>query len=664
MKMVTRAFSKTNIAPVQPFHQADAPCETPRKRTSSSAMHFTPSASSDALMDSTPPNTCECAQFTPRSVAHSGYTPTPRCLANYTPRSCQATGSTCSSPPACVERQRQVFMLYGSPLCFDPIDFRAEAEALGEALEAGDVQLKVGAATVDSLTYLLMVAGKQQGLVLHISAHCEKHPEKGIGLVLEDRRGCSHILWQEELDLFLRDKGGLDHLSLLVLNTCHSEELARLFIHHGCPHVICTRHKIHDSTARCFSRQFYRELATNGQTNLLKAYEDTVKALHIDPEPTIKAEAGFFTLYGQRLAQQASLETLCGTGFLLPMRDFVDVSVFLDMRLPARLEQYVEQPELFNTVTRLLTGVQGGKGKRAVLLHGPQGIGKTAFGVEFAHFATAPGRAFSCSPLFLRIRSPSVEAVVTQLEEQLEGMMPIRAASKGCATPMSSGSSPLFSNGVDSPCFDFPEINDILSVQALARRRIKRALQQIESRHRTGRLLLVVDDEGSFLRDSADLRWLLGDLLESTNHLHFLILSREPVYEKLGNVKVLNESKWALNSWEVSNLFLNQIHRQLGAQDLFAPGMQATRPPVGAGRKEIRDFVCQQLCNHPLLHRLEGNPGYVNLVATRVIPGGPDLFELTSMEDLLHLPEEQQASLRPSPYSAGTVDQHQELDLR
>ena len=38
----------------------------------------------------------------------------------------------------------------------------------------------------------------------------------------------------------------------------------------------------------------------------------------------------------------------------------------------------------------------GHQSRRACALWGPEGIGKTALGVEFVHFAAAPGRHFSC----------------------------------------------------------------------------------------------------------------------------------------------------------------------------------------------------------------------------------------------------------------------------
>ena len=62
------------------------------------------------------------------------------------------------------------------------------------------VQLKVGVATVESLTKLLTLARSQKGLALHLSAHAYRSEKGDTGLILEDAKGFSHVLWKKNLE--------------------------------------------------------------------------------------------------------------------------------------------------------------------------------------------------------------------------------------------------------------------------------------------------------------------------------------------------------------------------------------------------------------------------------------------------------------------------------
>ena len=62
------------------------------------------------------------------------------------------------------------------------------------------MQLKVGVATVESLTKLLTLARSQKGLALHLSAHAYRSEKGDTGLILEDAKGFSHVLWKKNLE--------------------------------------------------------------------------------------------------------------------------------------------------------------------------------------------------------------------------------------------------------------------------------------------------------------------------------------------------------------------------------------------------------------------------------------------------------------------------------
>eukprot|EP00438_Fugacium_kawagutii_P035235 Skav227194 [mRNA] locus=scaffold2048:183148:190039:- [translate_table: standard] len=82
------------------------------------------------------------------------------------------------------------------------------------------VQLNVGVATVESLTKLLTLARSQKGLALHLSAHACCSEKGDIGLVLEDAKGFSHVLWKKNLEDSCACKGEASSACWAPLVTC------------------------------------------------------------------------------------------------------------------------------------------------------------------------------------------------------------------------------------------------------------------------------------------------------------------------------------------------------------------------------------------------------------------------------------------------------------
>jgi len=292
------------------------------------------------------------------------------------------------------------------------------------------------------------------------------------------------------------------------------------------------------------------------------------------------------------------------------------------------------------------------------VLHGPAGIGKSAVALEFVHFATAPGRLFSCAPLILRLTSlGGLEEAIAEMEEQVEGLarrlgVLLRPASAN--SRMSDLDSSRSDSGGGTAFSELTEASDLLSTQVLARSRIRRGLQQIERRQPAAKVLCIVDDAAGAVAGSANMRWLFGDLIEHTRHLHFLILSREPIYADLGNTKMVNEALGGLTETDAARLFLQRIHRQLEPRDLER---QEAQP---AGRSPV-ERVLGQLRGHPLLKRLNGHPGHICTVSSSVVPGGASLYELAAQADLLEpqplpAPLQRMRSMPPLP-SRGSLDE-------
>lgn len=317
---------------------------------------------------------------------------------------------------------------------------------------------------------------------------------------------------------------------------------------------------------------------------------------------------------------------------------------------------FILSPSPSQLLYRLARTFYGPRSRRAVVIHGPAGAGKSAFAVEFAHFATAPGRLFSCAPLLLRLTTPELGAAMSGLEEQLDALASWIAEGAGCVGslgPLPRGSAGALREGPGrlsrsdsmassrSDCTELslepPDGEGSLSTQAVARNRVLRVLQQLRRTHRLTRLLLIIDDEASYVGQSVEFRRLLGELLDHAPHLHLLVLSNDPVYEPLGATKTVSEPIEALSEMDAARLFLSRIHRRLERADLAgASPASPTAPPADRSTSgpTLVERTCWQLCGHPLMARLAGHPGRICSLAARVTPGGPTLYELAVAEDL------------------------------
>jgi hypothetical protein len=502
-------------------------------------------------------------------------------------------------------------------------------------------------------------------MVLHLSAHSIRGGPGGVGLVLEDASGHSHILWREDLEelLGMREQA-LRNISLLFLSTCYSEALAEVFVECGCRHVVAVRNQVLDTAARRFSQQFYLSLALN--QSLLDAWEGARRALRIEPEKELGAQADFFVLFGQHGADRATLSTLCGVEAQSPAdafqtRDFESAVNFSRAKLPPRAENFVGRSAWLWELMVTFAGPGRREKKRACAIHGPQGIGKTALGAEFANFAAAPGRLFSSSVLTVRIETSDLEGILNSLEEQLENLsqhlhVPLRTLSGTSRTSFTSSKSQFDDSRPGSACsssvcseshqsLDFMR-EDPLSFLLPAQARVRRALQSMERfRGRAAKTLLLIDDEADVISSSSEARKMIGDLLEHTSQLYVLVLSHEPIYKTLGNVKVGNIRLDGLDLKEASMLFCQRIHRPLEESD-FVAGSEVLQPPGpgpggtgGRGRPQRPDMqqLYGKLSSHRLMQRLAGHPGHIRAVSSRVVPGGPDLLTLAAAPDLLDL---------------------------
>lgn len=488
---------------------------------------------------------------------------------------CRAS-SSCSSPPVYhdyfftspVRREpplRQVYYLYASPLDQPPIDVRSEVETIHDAFaESGShVQLNVGVATVESLTKLLTLARSQRGLALHLSAHAYRSEKGDVGLVLEDAKGFSHVLWKKNLEeiLGMRDRH-LQNTSLLFLSTCWSQELAQVFVECGCPHVVSLRTRVHDIAARRFSQQFYLSLGVG--ESLLASWQAARTCLRNHPESEIGDQSEHFILFGQHAADKATLQQLCGEGESAEgLRMLEDAAQFLEVKMPPRPEHFLGRMQSIREVMHHFSGHQS---RRACALWGPEGIGKSALGVEFLHFAAAPGRHFSCCAGRVHIEAMDLVGIANAVNEELESLA---VQSQVCLRPGSSDSrSSLCSTALSARCQ--------LHILILSRAPIYHSLGPTK----------VVNVPLSGLKEPDAAKLFLQRIHRMLDDGDF----PDPI---VGNAD--------------------------------AGGGE---PAPSVPQRKLMESTILRLKGHPLLHCLGGHPGKIREVASQVTPNGPSLMDL------------------------------------
>mmetsp|Transcript_84216 Transcript_84216/g.180468 ORF Transcript_84216/g.180468 Transcript_84216/m.180468 type:complete len:939 (-) Transcript_84216:90-2906(-) len=614
-----------------------------------------------------------------------------------------------SMPPSSMELpvvRPELFVLYASPVGPQlprAIDVQAELELLSQVVEESQAgwRVRVGVATADTLMQLLTRARAGGRFLVHVVAHCDNHPTEGVGLVLEDGCGGPHVLYKDKLGEMLRANGGLDQLPLLFLNTCWSEAIATLFAECGCRQLVFTQGPVLDAAARQFAQQFYFSLGS--REPLGQAWESARQALKIDPRPEVQQNADKFVLKcsgGQgsdsSTGESANVEALCRLDGIAvahqawrPGRGWEDAESVLEVPdLPPRVEDFVGRGWALRDLLRILGGAGAGPStaaKRACVLFGPSGIGKTAAAVELAHFAAAPGRLFSRLVVHVRFGSGDFEdeeaapkALADAVADALERLL-AKLGARGGERDGERSSERGGGSGADrslpsdrarassgertrtpSPQrWPAPAGNPDLALAPtgpinLKERRLYTAGRLLEEACRPKRrALLIVDDEAGILHRSADAQRCIGGLLQATRRLSVLCVSRQPIYQPLGQHRCENYSLGPLTDAEAARIFLRRRNRPFHPVDF-----RQTAPPqagMAGGRQVLSemaegstispfpqswDELHKTITEHPVLVSLAGHPGRVRAAAAKVTPHLRSLFDLSNFSSSA-LPGEQ-----------------------
>jgi hypothetical protein len=480
---------------------------------------------------------------------------------------------------------------------------------LDEALNTTGIQIKIGLANTDSLTHVLSRAQSCESLMLYVSAHGMGASSNNIGLGLEKLDGMVHILWPAQLDeLLSAHEADLENVFLVFLNACSSEEIAQVFIEHGCRHVIAVRGSVLNTAAMKFARVFFTSLASGA--SIMKAFTVAKTNLSVDPDAAVQNTAERYVLFGQNRADKETLcdpistreclscPTLEDLG-LLRCRFNFDSSCYLeDAKTCLKADLPSPHPFFFGRSYYIRLILECFRGNRACVVYGEQGVGKRTLGQEFARYASAPGRFFSCCAAIVEPEGHSVETLAGAVERVLLGLVQRHLG--------------------EAPELRVEKADRQATMSERAEEHI-RIIQRLENVRR-GAILIVIHDRTGVVSCSDVARNFLGHVIGRTQRAYFLVCSPEPVHGLLGSRKANNVQVFSLSRLESARLFLKYVHRNLTAADF--------------GGRALPDSLAELtslLSEHVLLQQLGGNPRKICDVAARlVVPMGPTLLDIAA----------------------------------
>jgi len=270
----------------------------------------------------------------------------------------------------------------------------------------------------------------------------------------------------------------------------------------------------------------------------------------------------------------------------------------IEVGAPEDCEDFVGRaPELL-ALMKLL----GSQGRRLAVLHGSEGIGKSALCAEFCRFAAAPGRRFSA--VRARNEQPSQHWRQRLAFVSLRGLARTDqpgaegdAAASGAREALMAGAASLRLGGGAGA---------------------------------TGsRACLVVDHA------EPELGWqdsLAAELLTAHPNLCLLLVRRSPLYRLEGSGgdrwKPVNVELTALSAHHAAQVFLRRVHRPLTEDDFTSANDRSSPRRLPAPPLQQREPLLQRLATHPLLAAGRGNPRRVVRLASAVTPQLASLYDV------------------------------------
>jgi len=490
--------------------------------------------------------------------------------------------------------------------------------ALADA-PGGGPDLQVDLATPHRFVELLL--SPTPGLCIHVSCH-----GRDTDLQFEDNIGCLRPLPIESLNKCLANPTGHTRPEVVVLLSCNSHPVGECLIKGGVRRVVCTRGSLPDAVATVFSRHFWRGIGMD--YTIEEAFTRAMVLLRAHGNDAA-CDSNMLVLLPENPVSglpAPSTEDAVAPRTSNPQPEMVRQRSNLELPILAisEPEDFLGRELLLCQVLALFDG-RGSTPRRTVCVHGPSGMGKTAFAKYLARFAHTPGRLFDDGVLYdpaWKERVESLPWLWLEAAYHLGGLSSWEQEEAGL----------------------HPALKQEELIQAL----ISELLRQRSKR----RWLLIVDDACQ-----NSLQSCLGRLLDGVPGVSILLTSTEPWSQDIVGFKVVNVPLLPLDALSSAKLFLRRVRRPLRSEDFEEPvasnaremSMMAscsiesvpTRTPTGGSRMDrTGSYVGKMpsgwqvhvtaLLQHPLLHLLGGHPGHIRKAAVRVTAHLPSLHDLVA----------------------------------
>lgn len=327
-----------------------------------------------------------------------------------------------------------VHYAFASPVTGTALSINAELEGL----RTSGAALRITCATRENLVLLKGAWASNTACVLHLSCHTslrEDTPE----MVLEDANGgCNPVSGRCLVDLVIG--GGTDVTEsfksapqVVVLNSCHSEAIAKLCLDRGVQRAVAVRDNatLLDRAARDFTFSFYGEL--RACRSVETAFDVAIKSMEASEDEEVRREsaklvllpqgsAGFYLhSSGQLCACDDELEPHIAVRFPFGTGETGRVGPLMPPHSMPPLE-YPLSPSFAEFITRALNCFS--RGFRVIKVHGSRGAGKRVFANMLASFAAFPGGRLFCGGAAVIYNSASEAAVPTQ-QQMCQHFIPI-----------------------------------------------------------------------------------------------------------------------------------------------------------------------------------------------------------------------------------------------
>lgn len=193
---------------------------------------------------------------------------------------------------------------------FADLNYQAEFRWTNHNSFNKDILYEKMCATMENFS--LLSSHPNPPTVLHFSGHgfeCNKEYEylqnnlfnfNGNLLVFEDENCQANYVPQTWISGHIKSSNMLQQLQLVVILSCHSEAIGKVFFEAGVKHVICIRQnqEVSDDVSNMFANQFYG-LLFKGDLSICQIYYKTLLNMENHPDNEIQKEAKKFIMFRQ-----------------------------------------------------------------------------------------------------------------------------------------------------------------------------------------------------------------------------------------------------------------------------------------------------------------------------------------------------------------------------